>query len=248
MKVLAFINQKGGVGKTTCADNVAFGLATILNKKVLIIDLDPQGNTTLIFDGKGEGTESVNNLFEKSGIDTLQSIMKVDHGLYLIPSNIRLALIAEQLTSQIHREKMLDRKIKDLKEFDYIILDCPPNLGLLTVNAIYASDHFIIPVNYGRYALEGMNDLLNVIHQVKEDSFHPYSILRNNFDIRNTQTNLFIDKQLNHYKDYLLETKIRKCEAINQAQINEEVIFTFDSKSNGSTDFKSLCEEIHDKI
>lgn len=258
MKVLAFINQKGGVGKTTCADNVAFGLATIWMKKVLVIDLDPQANTSRTFGNPFEHLNHVTDLFEKPFIETRAVIRHVEmanadgwhtENLGLIPSNIRLALVAEQLTSKVHREKILDRKLAPLDEkYDYVILDCPPNLGLLTINAIYAATHFIIPVNYGIYALEGMNDLMNVINEVKEKHWHAYSILRNNFDMRNSQTNLFIDNQLEHHKHYLLDTKIRKCEGINQAQINREVIFTFDQKSNASADFKSLCEEIHDEI
>jgi chromosome partitioning protein len=159
-----------------------------------------------------------------------------------------LALIAEQLSGKVHREKMLCNHLRKFHGDKIIILDCPPNLGLMSINAIYAATHLFIPVNYSRYALEGMVDLLNVIKEVREDEPFEFKIIRNNFDIRNSQTNQFIEHELSNFKDNLFITKIRKCESINQAQINEESIFSFDDKSNGAIDFLKLANEVEDYL
>jgi chromosome partitioning protein len=165
--------------------------------------------------------------------------------LFIIPSNIRLAITAEQITVRTHREKLLYNHLKRIvNDFDAILIDCPPNLGVLTINAIYAAEYIIIPTIYGKYSLDGIADLFSSIAEVKETESFQYRILRNAFDARNKQTNQFIENQLEPFSTNLLKTIIRKTEAINQAQINNEPVFTFDPKGNGTQDFTALTQEI----
>lgn len=251
MTVVAIINQKGGVGKTTVATNLAYALSKkMTDTPVMLIDLDPQAHTSLIYRDPDKCDYFINNLFlnKEETVFAFPATNKKDDSsitnLIILPSNLQLAVIAEQLSGRVHREKLLHNHLKKLNKDRIIIVDCPPNLGLLAINGIYAAQEIIIPVNYGRYALEGMKDLLDVIKEIKENDEYTYKILRNSFDTRNSQTNKFIERQLSLLEDKLIKTKIRKCESLNQAQINEESIYTFDPKSNGVEDFDSLCDEL----
>jgi chromosome partitioning protein len=144
-----------------------------------------------------------------------------------------------------HKEKYLHNHLKKIEnDYDFVLIDCPPNLGVLTINAIYTADLLLIPTIYSKYSLDGIADLFNTIVEVKEEQEFNYSILKNNYDSRNRNTNEFIDKELNAYKENILKTIIRKTESINQAQINEETVFTFDPKSKAFEDFTDLGKEI----
>lgn len=163
----------------------------------------------------------------------------------IIPSNIHLAITAEQITTKIHREKLLHNHLKKIeKDFDFIIIDCPPTVNVLTINAIYTSDMILIPTIYGRYSLDGIADLFKSIEDVKESSDFKYMILRNARDSRNKLSNVFVEEQLEPYRKNLLKAVIRRNEAINQAQMNNEPVMVFDPRSCGAEDFKELTEEI----
>ncbi|MEI6529709.1 MAG: ParA family protein [Candidatus Falkowbacteria bacterium] len=249
MEVLTVTNQKGGVGKSTISTNLSYGLAT-RGKKTLLIDLDPQAHSSIIF-GSTEPVNSVSDLFLHKDINIKTTILEAKieqvtiNNLFIIPSNIRLAVVAEQIISKIHKEKILDNHLKKInKAFEFIIIDCPPTLGVLSINGIYVATKILIPTLYSRYALEGIADLFKTIKEVKESTQFEYMIIKNAYDSRNKQTNQFVEAQLAPYKDNIANTVIRRTEAVNKAQINGEPIFSFDSKSNGSEDFKKLTDEI----
>ena len=247
---LAILNQKGGVGKTTVSVNLAHGLARA-GKRTLLIDLDPQAHSSVIYCSEIPKGATVRELFEKRGIDVRLLIRPaelkgepVPH-LSIIPSNIHLAVTAEQMISQHYREKRLDLAlVKVAKEYDYILLDCPPNLGVITVNAIFTADRILIPTTYGRYSLDGIADLFASIEEIRESPKGICHIVRNSFDRRTSSTNDYIEKQLEHVRSSVLEAILRKTEAINQAQISGETIFTFDPRGNGAQDFEALTQEV----
>lgn len=247
MKKIAVINQKGGVGKSTHSVNLSYELANI-GKKTLLIDLDPQAHSSGIFSDM-TNDYTINNLFSDSMFDPKQAInhakvrnKKIDN-LFIIRSNIQFAKTVEQVSSRIHREKILHNHIKKL-DFDYTFFDCPPNLGVITINAIYAADFILIPITYDKGALDGMADLIGTIREVKENNNENYMVLRNEFDVRNKQTNLYINGELELFKEKLLNTKIRKSESINQARIADEPIQIYDPQSNGTLDYKDLSLEL----
>jgi chromosome partitioning protein len=250
-KIIAIINQKGGVGKSTVSVNLSFGLYK-QGARVLVIDLDPQAHSSCIYCTELQSAEeTIASAFINKKIDINTLIKKAVVGeetinnLSIIPSNIKLATVIEQISATVYRERILQNHLNTIiQDYDYIILDCPPTLGILAVNAIYCANTIIIPTNYGKYSLDGMADLLTAIQEIKENHQYKYFILKNLYEKKNSQTNKYINEQLSSLNDHLLTTIIRKNEAINQAQISNVPIQVFNNSSKGAQDFSLLVDEI----
>ena len=251
MIIKAVINQKGGVGKSTVSCNISYG-AALEGKRVLLVDLDPQGHSTAIFaDHESPPANTMSDLFGNRAFPIEKAIYPAIclkepvANLHLIPANNELATAAEQVASRVHREKILARHLdKVADKYDIAILDCPPTLGVLVVNGIYAADQFLIPTTYGRYSLDGIADLFAVIKDVKETENFSYRIIRNCYDSRNSLTNTFVDRELAPFEANLASTLVRKVEAVNQAQCGGQPIYTYDPKSPAVQDFKALTREL----
>ncbi len=247
-KIIAIANQKGGVGKTTTAVNLAAALG-VLEKKVLLIDADPQANAT---SGLGIDVDAVEN----SSYQLLEHTIKVEDliistdspNLDLIPAHIDLVAIEIELVDQDNREQMLKVAVKNLPElYDYIIIDCAPSLGLLTLNALTAADSVIIPIQCEYFALEGLGKLLNTIKSVQKlhnPSLDIEGLLLTMFDSRLRLSNQVIDEVKKHFADMVFETIIQRNVRLSEAPSYGESIIKYDAASRGANNYLSLAEEL----
>jgi len=240
---LAFFNQKGGVGKTTTAINLAAYLA-ISGKRVLICDIDPQGNAT-----SGLGIDK--NSLDTTLYEALKAIKKTNiTGLDLLPANGQLAGSEVEMVNQPHREFLLKAALEGL-DYDYIIIDCPPSLGLLTVNGLAAADDVIIPVQAEYYALEGLGQLLGVYSQIKQ-SLNPdlnfLGILVTLYDSRTSlseQVRLELEK---HFHGKVFATVIPRSIRLAEAPSFGKTIAEHDNLSKGALAYAQLAREVEAKL
>jgi chromosome partitioning protein len=253
-KIIAVVNQKGGVGKTATAYNTSYGLA-FLNNRTLLVDVDPSQNATKPLCQAVPSEPTIKEVFLYSDFDPDKAILqanvngKLIDNLYLIPSRIQLATIQKQIASKSHHEKLLYKQLKKIADkFDYILIDCPPMLGEFTVNAVYAADFFIIPIKYEEDALDGIQDLFDIIKEVKEEPYFDYKILRNGCDGRKKTVNAYIEERLAPYmqRNMVFKTVIRQDEEINKAKISYQPVLTFEPKAVGTEDYLALAKEIID--
>lgn len=245
-KNVAIVNQKGGVGKTTTSINLSTGLARA-GKKVLLIDMDPQAHSTvgLGFEPGSYDKALDDVLAQRSSLE--EAILRTQvQNLFLVPSRIHLDRTEHELSTALFRESLLAKAIGAL-DYDFIVFDCRPTLGTLTINAIYASTFIIVPCEMSRYSLDGFADLMETIDAVKGRNVNKQDFVRillTKFDARNRVSNDWVMTQLDGgYKDFLFETKIRKNEALNQAHMAMEPIFNFKADSPGAEDYAQLTKE-----
>ena len=243
--IIAIINQKGGVGKTTTSINLSAGLAR-QNKKTLLIDLDPQAHSTIGLGIEPESfSTSISDVLAKKKPITETILPTSTPNLFIVPSHIRLDKIEQQLAPELFRESFLQKAIKGL-DFDYIVIDCRPTLGTLTINALFAANFIIVPCEMGRYALDGFSDLMETIEHVKNGDFNKTDFIRillTKYDNRNKVSNDWVLQQLEPFKHLIFQTYIRRNEALNQSQMAQETIFDFKAESSGSQDYTQLINE-----
>ena len=245
-KIIGVANQKGGVGKTTTAVNLAAALG-VLEKKVLLIDADPQANAT-----SGLGIEEVNfstyNLLEHSA-DVKDCIQKTSSpNLDLVPSHIDLVAAEIELVDRDKREYMLKKALEEVRsEYDYIIIDCAPSLGLITVNALTAADSVIIPIQCEYFALEGLGKLLNTVKNVQK--IHNYDLdieglLLTMYDSRLRLSNQVVEEVNTHFPEMVFETVISRNVRLSEAPSFGESILMYDAESKGAIQYIQLAEEV----
>ena len=247
-RVISLANQKGGVGKTTTTINLGACLAEI-GKQVLVIDIDPQGNAT-----SGLGIKKVDvaqDIYDViiNELPLQKTIMKTEHsGLDIVPATIQLAGAEMELTSMMSRETRLKEALLPIqKDYDYILIDCPPSLGQLSINAFTASNSIIIPVQSEYYALEGLSQLLNTIRLVQKH-FNPNlaieGVLLTMFDARTNLGTQVVQEVQSYFGDRVYKTIIPRNTRLAEAPSYGLPIIDFDRKSRGAETYLQLAEEV----
>lgn len=247
-KAIAIFNQKGGVGKTTTNINLAAILA-MMGKKILVLDIDPQGNTTsgLGIDKKNLEYTTYELLLEED-LDVHSAILPTStEGLYIIPASVQLAGAEVELVKMDQREKRLKRALDLVKgEYDYIFIDCPPSLGLLTINSLTAVDSVLIPIQCEFYALEGVSQLMHTINIVRRN-LNPHlqiqGVVLSMFDGRTNLSIQVVEEVKKYFKDKVYTTVIPRNVRLAEAPSYGMPIFQYDPRSRGAEAYREFAEE-----
>lgn len=247
-RVIAVLNQKGGVGKTTTAVNVAAYLAK-QGSSVLLVDLDPQANTTsglgLTKSEQEPGAYEV--LLEQS--DLLNALKTANENLYVLPTDARLAALELELADRAEREGALKRALMN-SDHDYVLIDCPPALSLLTVNALTAADSVLIPVQAEYYALEGLSQLLQVVQMVRQGlnpSLELLGVVLTMYDNRTTLSGQVKQEVERHFGDKVFDVVIPRNVRLAEAPSHGKAVIDYDKWSKGAKAYKKLAKEVHNR-
>ena len=250
--VISIANQKGGVGKTTTAINLSAALA-LADKKVLLVDLDPQANSSLTFLSHGAFQNSIYELLTDSVAD-YENIIHPSalSGLDILPSKISLAKFESKLIGEFDAPFRLKDRLEPLtSRYDYVIIDTPPTLGLITVNALVASDYLLIPIQPSYFALEGTDDLLETYEKIRSrpnPNLKVLGVVITLLDKRTTLAKDIYDQIKQVFGEKVFETVISKSVRLEESPAYKESIFTFAPNSSGAVEYASLCEEVMRRV
>lgn len=254
-KIISIVNQKGGVGKTTTAINLSYSLAK-LGKRVLLVDLDPQSNASsgLGFDGSDDASDTIYDVIT-SGVaaeDVRVPLVHSGHTVDLLPSSTNLSAAEVEIVNEEDRSRRLKNALKAIEsDYDVVLIDCPPSLGLLTVNALTASHSVLIPLQCEYFALEGLGQLLRTVQYIRQD-LNPdlalEGILLTMYDKRNRICNEVKDQVLGHFGDDVFKTIIKRNVRLAEAPSHSIPIDVYDPGSHGANDYRSLASEFASRI
>ena len=245
-KIIAVFNQKGGVGKTTTVVNLAAALG-LKNKSVLIIDMDPQGNTSSAFGKKGlpEQATTYEWLIGAATLD--EAIVQAENHVFLVPSDANLAGLEIELASQSKRERRLTERLTGTERYDYVFLDCPPSLGLLSLNALTAADSVLIPIQCEYYALEGVSQLVKTIELVRKElnpKLKIEGVLLTMYDGRNNLAQDVVEEVKKHFGKSVFRTAIPRNIRLAEAPSYGESVILYDPQSKGAIAYRKLADEV----
>jgi chromosome partitioning protein len=250
--IIAIANQKGGVGKTTTAVNLAAAFAR-KGRRVLLLDLDPQGNSSISFLEQSSIYMSAYDMMVDGDSDLSGYVYRTSiEGLSVIPSKINLAKLESKLVGDFDAPFRLKDRLEHLREeFDAIFIDTPPTLGLITVNALVAATHVLIPIQSSYFALEGTDDLLETIEKVKarpNPNLRVLGVVVTLFDKRTTLAREVFEQIRNVFGTQMFETVITKSVRLEEAPAYRESIFSFAPQSSGAFEYAKLCEEVIGRV
>lgn len=247
-KVMAIANQKGGVAKTTTAVNLAACLAAA-GKKILLVDIDPQGNASSGLGIEKDGLEHCiyDVLINNIPVESISQNTEIE-GLEVLPATIQLAGAEIELVTAISREVKLKKALAAVRDgYDYLIIDCPPSLGLLTLNALTAADSIIIPIQCEYYALEGLGQLMNTVELVRKHlnpALEIEGVLLTMFDARTNLSIQVVDEVKSHFKNKVYATIIPRNVRLSEAPSHGKPIILYDARSRGAEVYQELAKEV----
>ena len=247
-KIIAIANQKGGVGKTTTSVNLAASLG-VLEKKVLLIDADPQANASSELGIDVENVEYGTYQVLEHTISAKDAVVETTSpNVSIIPAHIDLVAIEIELVDKPEREYMLRKSLSEIKnDYDYILIDCAPSLGLITLNSLVAADSVMIPIQCEYFALEGLGKLLNTIKSVQKihnSELDIEGLLLTMFDSRLRLSNQVVDEVRKHFSTMVFDTIIRRNTRLGEAPSYGESIIAYDATSKGAVNYLNLAQEL----